>query len=140
MTDRDGRHWSDEYVGIPWLWGGRTRAGLDCYGLVQIVYADVLGVYLPPHDYGTPTAAGAIVVDEATRGRMWRPIDDPAELDVAIVDAVCRDPHRRRLARGPWHLVVRVDRDHVLHAAEPCGVVVQPTPPNLVGWYRASCR
>lgn len=35
-----------EWIGAPYMWGGRTRAGVDCSGLVQAVFG-VHGVPLP---------------------------------------------------------------------------------------------
>jgi cell wall-associated NlpC family hydrolase len=39
---RDARR----YLGVPYVWGGETRAGMDCSGLVLRVFAD-LGTELP---------------------------------------------------------------------------------------------
>lgn len=39
--------WINEYVGIPYRWGGRDESGLDCYGLVKLVYANEYGIELP---------------------------------------------------------------------------------------------
>jgi len=36
-----------QYVGLPYIVGGRSPLGLDCYGLVLAIYANELGVLLP---------------------------------------------------------------------------------------------
>ncbi|MGW1423667.1 NlpC/P60 family protein [Bradyrhizobium manausense] len=38
--------WSRDYVGLPHLRAGRSRNGVDCYGLLWLVYRDVLGIEL----------------------------------------------------------------------------------------------
>src|SRR6185312_9142985 len=35
-----------QYLGIPYVWGGESRSGLDCSGLVQKTFGD-LGISLP---------------------------------------------------------------------------------------------
>ena len=40
-------HWSAGYVGLPWLDGGRSADGADCWGLVRLVYERELGNALP---------------------------------------------------------------------------------------------
>ncbi|MGE0699041.1 MAG: C40 family peptidase [Hyphomicrobiaceae bacterium] len=42
--------WVQRYRNIPYLEGGRTRAGLDCWGLVTLVWREEMGVALPSHD------------------------------------------------------------------------------------------
>lgn len=40
------------YLGAPYRYGGGTRAGMDCSGLVSAVYSDALGVPLPRNARG----------------------------------------------------------------------------------------
>jgi cell wall-associated NlpC family hydrolase len=37
----------DSYLGTPYRWGGMTRTGVDCSGLVCLVYRELKGVALP---------------------------------------------------------------------------------------------
>ncbi|MEY2653818.1 MAG: hypothetical protein RLZZ524_846 [Pseudomonadota bacterium] len=39
--------WAGEYVGLPFLEKGRDRDGLDCWGLIRLVYAERFGRALP---------------------------------------------------------------------------------------------
>lgn len=40
-------HWWEKYLDLPWKIGGRDRFGIDCWGLVRLVYAQECGIALP---------------------------------------------------------------------------------------------
>lgn len=42
--------WCAPYIGLPYLSGGRTRAGVDCWGLLNLVWAERFGLMLPSYD------------------------------------------------------------------------------------------
>lgn len=71
-----------EFVGIPFVDGGRGRDGADCWGLLRLVYAERFGIALPAlaGAYGAePEAATleALVTDNADD---WAPVAAGAEL------------------------------------------------------------
>lgn len=39
--------WLNDYIGIPYEFAGRDMTGLDCYGLVKLVYHNEYGLELP---------------------------------------------------------------------------------------------
>lgn len=50
------------FLGIPYVWGGESRSGVDCSGLVMLVYREI-GVQLPHHaadqyNYGRDVSQG----------------------------------------------------------------------------------
>lgn len=92
-------HWSQPYIGIPFIPGGRSLLGADCWGLLRIVYQDVAQIELPPLTGLYTTAEerediARIVADEAARGP-WTPVEAGAErdLDVALFRIVGLESH-----------------------------------------------
>ena len=102
--------WSDAYTGIPFRADGRTREGLDCWGLVVMVYRERLGVSLPEFPGAYPdespeslrTAAG-VAREERKR---WTRVESPRPYDVALL----------RLQGLPCHVGVVVSKTAMLHA------------------------
>ncbi len=125
--------WADAYVGIPWQWRGRDREGIDCYGLLVLVYREQRGITLPEYPYSTHSAAAATIAEEARR---WCRVSTPAPFDVAIVDAT-RWGAAGVAVHGPFHLALHAGGACALHTMEAPGVVLVPTSRlRLQGWYR----
>jgi len=104
-------HWSQSFVGLPWLPGGRGRDGCDCWGLVCLVYREALQIELPSFDGAYVTARerrdiAAIVSSE--RDKMdWREVATPADFDVLLF----------RVGRYESHVGIACGRGMMLHAS-----------------------
>lgn len=92
----------DHYIGIPYKLGGRTTAGIDCYGLVKLVYERERGIVLP--DWSVDET---IDWDE-DRG-MWVEMHTPTELCIV---------RTRRSGNMPDHFGI-VTQGGILSAANP---------------------
>lgn len=109
--------WATPYVGIPFVDGGRDASGCDCWGLVHLVYRDVLGIDLPAygeisaHDVARVTER----IQEDSAGAPWLPVTGaPRPFDVLVM-------------RGkPLHVGVMVDALHVLHVEAATASVIVP--------------
>lgn len=102
--------WSNAFVGIPFADLGRTRAGADCWGLVALVYRDMLGIALP--DYQGYASAHehaeiAALVEGAGGSPLWRRVTEPKPCDILV------------FRRGPWssHVGLVVQPGVMLHMA-----------------------
>lgn len=114
--------WWGAYVGLPFVDGGRDRAGCDCWGLVRLVYRDCLGIDLP--SYGEISARDLIRVARAMgdgqAAPCWAAVEAvPVPYDVVLMRA-------RGASRSVAHVGVAVDAARVLHTEAGRGAAVVP--------------
>lgn len=81
-------HWTTPYLGIPFLEHGRDRAGCDCYGLLVLVYAELLGIELPAYSGAylntDERAEIASLIGARKHVGVWVAVEDPEPFDVAL--------------------------------------------------------
>lgn len=122
--------WAIPYVGIPFVDGGRDRAGCDCWGLVRLVFAEVLGIDLPT--YGEISAREVARVTRTIR-------DDSAAAPWFPVAGAARPFDVLVMVGRPLHVGVMVDARHVLHVEAATAAVIVPVDrAPQVRWRRLS--
>lgn len=117
-------------MAIPFVDGGRTRAGADCFGLYAIVLQDLFGVHLD-QDVSYARDADAVVqrvADEIASDR-WIAIATGDGVTVRTAaqkgDAIVMSGHIHlaggRVVRGDIHLGVALGDGRVLHTEPDTG-------------------
>ncbi len=125
-------NWSDKYLNIPFVRGGRDYAGCDCGGLVLLVYRDELGLF--PTDFTAYEAAdfrypqGYRKLAEALEGLMgeWVPVEEPLPFDLV----------RFRYGRACCHVGLYISQAAGFLHVEEAQAVSRVTPLNDLYWGR----
>lgn len=128
-------HWTAPYVGIPSLDRGRTVSGVDCYGLVWLVFREVLLIDLPSYDSDYPSASstetiGGLIAGARTE-QTWCEQSEARPFDVLVF----------RRGRIDCHVGLVVSAGRMLHVAEGDASRIEPYDsgywmPRLSGIYR----
>lgn len=134
-------HWSAPYVGIPWEPVGRDETGCDCWGLVRLVYREILQIELDPLNGCYATAEeradiAAIIEDERSCGS-WVPVEigQETDFDVLVFRALGFQSHVGLVAGSGLMLHATAD--------QPSGIVRYMDGrwrPRLTGIYRHRMR
>jgi len=114
--------WWGTYIGAVYRDGGRDMSGLDCWGLVRLVYARNLGIDLPEFSEIAPKDLRRIATAmiEGCDAGPWRAVTgDPRVYDVMVATS-------RAGARLPGHVGVMIDATRVLHVWRATNVCVMP--------------
>lgn len=109
--------WWASYIGIPFIDHGRTREGCDCWGLVRLVYKEVLETDLPSWNAYTD-------------------LNDLGCIKVLLEEAlpkfdrlIAPEPFAIALMRSPsnvFHVGVMVDQRNMLHVNHGKDACVEP--------------
>lgn len=103
-------HWADSYVGLPFKSRGRGRDGLDCWGLVRLVWAERCNFLMPSFDKTDDIAA---TINSEAKAFAEIQIKDAKEFDAAIMMENVETKSGWELA--PIHMGIVIDLGLVLH-------------------------
>lgn len=118
--DRDLPPWAAEYVGLPYQTRGRTRDGVDCWGLFNMVWREQLGRELPPYEGldwyqgQKPRDIGGSAIDYASQFR-----------EVPLADVRLGDGLVIRMRGHPFHVGLALNGSWMLHTHDGAGSVIE---------------
>lgn len=102
--------WSNQYIGIPFLDCGRDSRGVDCWGLVRLIYEEQFDIDLPVFndDYDDTRDSRAIEGLYYIERQDWIERPGPAPGDVVMF----------KMHAIPLHVGVVVDARTFIHSME----------------------
>lgn len=106
-----------DYIGIPFVEHGRTHRGVDCYGLVRLVLAEIYGLATTDFtDYKSakPKDCAGLFAG-AKKSAEWVVVPNPAIGDVVLLN----------IMGMPAHCGVYAGNGDFIHASHETGVCME---------------
>jgi len=129
-------NWVRDYIGLPFKTFGRDRSGVDCWGLVALIYRERYGLHLPDYlqDYADEKdsrSLGSLIPEEAARDWRYIELGREQEGDVLVM----------RMRGVPMHTALCLGHGRMIHVYEGIDAAMESyTGPawasRLVGIYR----
>ncbi len=104
---------AQKYLGIPWQANGRTKKGVDCYGLLLIFMSEQLDIQLPDFIYAVESNAERAAEIFKHMAETVIEVDVPVPGDIVLMTyqgSVC-------------HIGIFLGSGYILHAPK-CGVTL----------------
>ena len=109
----------EKYIGIPYAEKGRDIKGLDCYGLVRLVYKNEYDIDLPSFTADYDADDNTKIQDLFAQYKEgWESVDQPKEGDAVLFRMMGIESHIGIVIDGSRFLHVREGRDSVIESLE----------------------
>lgn len=117
--------WWNKYVGIPFVDRGLDESGLNCWGLVRLIYQKERGIELPSYDWcyksiNDKEAIAHMIKEE--RENRWHDVKTPQEFDCIIL----------KVRNIPYHVGLVTKKNYMIHCLKDIGTVHVPY--NSMAW------
>lgn len=122
-------HWSADYIGLPFRWGGYARDGVSCWGLLCLVQAEVFGRHIPHQT----EHVDAVRRGESVGRGIWQ--SDTAAYPITMAEAREGDVlHMLGGNRRPLHVGTFTGTGHILHIERGTASMIEKITSPRFAW------